>query len=165
MDRKPRKRMRPVAKARVLDKRGARPWPKTRMPMHEMIVLMDLQKGVPDRRVALPLHRLIPGTRQRWNIRRLPGPPLAVRGSLARFSNGNRCLDHATAVVGSIRLLQVWSKWDIARCLAAGPQFHPSCVVQTENAPCRTGRGRSRERNRRYQNRKSAELRDVTPFR
>lgn len=83
MNRKSKKRVLPVANVSVMDKRFAWRWEPSHVPVHELIVLMDLQKGVltsldrylakhkgiPDRRIAVALRKLISGTLQRSSYR------------------------------------------------------------------------------------------------
>ncbi len=83
MDKKSRVRVRPIANVGVMDKKFNRLGRKTLIPLHELTAIMDLEKGVlssldrylakhkgiPDRRVALALRKLISGSVQRTQYR------------------------------------------------------------------------------------------------
>ncbi|MBX9662120.1 hypothetical protein [Novosphingobium sp.] len=102
MDRKSRVRVRPIANAGVTDKKFKRFGRQAPIPLHELTVLMDLEKGVlssldrylakhkgiPDRRVALALRKLISGSVHRAQYRlvaiRHPGLPSDCGGAPKR---------------------------------------------------------------------------------
>jgi uncharacterized protein YoaH (UPF0181 family) len=83
MDKKSRVRVRPILNVGVRDKKFKRRGLQTPIPLHELVVLMDLEKGVlasldqylakhkgiPDRRIALALRKLISGSAQRSQFR------------------------------------------------------------------------------------------------
>lgn len=83
MDKKSRIRVRPVTNVSVMDRISNRYGRKNSVPLHELVVLMDLEKGVltsldrylakhkgiPDRRIALALRKLISGSVQRTQYR------------------------------------------------------------------------------------------------
>lgn len=83
MDKKSRERVRPISKTSVMDRKFNRLGRQIKMPLHELVVLMDLRegvltsldrylakhKGIPDRRIALALRKLISGSAQRSQYR------------------------------------------------------------------------------------------------
>ncbi len=83
MDKKSRVRVRPISNAGVMDRKFKRLGRQASIPLHELVVLMDLEKGVltsldrylakhkgiPDRRIALALRKLISGSVQRTQHR------------------------------------------------------------------------------------------------